>query len=203
MRGFTLLELIVVLAIFAVLSVLAYGGLSSVLSARTRVADALERTNALQKGYLRLRNDFQQLRERPIRDDYGTTQAALVVQPDGSVEFTRGGWRNPLGLPRATLERVAYRLEDGRLLRSSWRVLDRGQNVEPAEVVVLDRVEEIAWRFLDQKREWQTSWPDATGLLNANPAAPPGPPQAIELTLELEDLGEVRYLFAATKAPPS
>jgi general secretion pathway protein J len=202
MRGFTLLELIVVLAIFAVLSVLAYGGLSSVLTARARVADALERTTALQKGYLRLRNDFQQLRDRPIRDDYGVTQPALLVQHDGTVEFTRSGWRNPLSLPRAALERVAYRIEEGRLLRRSWRVLDRGQNVEPVEAVVLDQVEEAAWRFLDAKLEWQTNWPEAASLLNANPANPPAPPQAVELTLQLKDLGEVRYLFAATRPPP-
>ena len=203
MRGFTLLELLVVLVIFAVLSVLAYGGLGSVLTMRSQVAQALERTNALQKGYLRLRNDFQQLRARPIRDDYGMVQPALLVRHDGSVEFTRSGWRNPLNLPRAALERVAYRVEDGRLLRSSWRVLDRGQNTEPAEVVVLDQVEEAAWRFLDAKREWQASWPEAAGLLNANPAEPPPPPQAVELTLQLKDLGEVRYLFAATKPPPA
>jgi len=202
MKGFTLLELLVVLVIFSVLSVLAYGGLGSVLTMRSQVALALERTNALQKGYLRLRNDFQQLRARPIRDDYGIVQPALLVRHDGSVEFTRSGWRNPLNLPRAALERVAYRVEDGRLLRSSWRVLDRGQNTQPAEVVVLDQVEEAAWRFLDAKREWQTSWPEATGLLNANAAEPPPPPQAVELTLRLKDLGEVRYLFAATRPPP-
>lgn len=203
MRGFTLLELIVVLAIFAVLSVMAYGGLSSVLTARAQVAQALERTSALQKAYLRLRNDFQQLRARPIRDDYGAAQPALVVQHDGTVEFTRSGWRNPLSLPRSALERVAYRVEDGRLLRRSWRVLDRAQNQEPVETVVLDRVEEAAWRFLDGNREWQATWPEAASLLNPNAAAPPPPPQAVELTLQLEDLGEVRYLFAATKPAPS
>ena len=204
MKGFTLLELIVVLAIFAVLSVLAYGGLSSVLTTRTRVAEALERTNALQKGYLRLRNDFQQLRARPVRDNYGATQPALVVQHDGSVEFTRSGWRNPLNLPRPALERVAYRFEDGRLQRSSWRVLDPGQDAQPVETVVLEQVEEVAWRFLDPKLEWQSTWPDAASQLGATTGAPPAPPPAaVELTVQFKDLGEVRYLFAATRPPPS
>ena len=144
--GFTLLELVVVMAIFAVLSVMAYGGLANILTARTQVAQSLERTAALQKGYLRLRNDFQQLRARPARDNYGTPQPALQADR-GVVEFTRGGWRNPLALPRSALERVAYRLEDGRLLRSSWRVLDRATNSEPVEVAVLDQVEDVRnWR---------------------------------------------------------
>lgn len=198
--GFTLLELIVVLAIFAVLSVMAYGGLASVLTARAQVAQALERTAALQKGYLRLRNDFQQLRARPARDSYGESQPALVLQPDDSVEFTRSGWRNPLAQPRSALERVAYRLDEERLLRVSWRVLDRAQDSEPAELVVLDRVEEARWRFLDAKLEWQDRWPTQAATVAG--AADPGPPQAVELTLQLKDLGEVRYLFSAKNAAP-
>jgi general secretion pathway protein J len=196
-RGFTLLELVVVMAIFTVLSVMAYGGLGSILTARTQVAQSLERTAALQKGYLRLRDDFQQLRARPARDNYGATQPALHADR-GVVEFTRGGWRNPLGLPRSALERVAYRLEDGRLLRMSWRVLDRATGSEPVEVAVLDQVEDAQWRFLDQKLEWQAQWPSAAATVAG--AADPEPPRAVELTLVLKDLGEVRYLFSARNA---
>ena len=199
MKGFTLLELIVVLAIFAVLSVMAYGGLSTVLTARTHVAQALDRTAALQKGYLRLRNDFQQLRARPARDGYGEVQPALLVQPDGGVEFTRSGWRNPLSQPRSALERVAYRLDDRRLMRQSWRVLDRAQESTPVEVAVLDQVEELAWRFLDAKLEWHDAWPPAATTVGSAPAPPP---LAVELTLQLKDLGEVRFLFSAKNSAP-
>jgi len=93
---------------------MAIGGLSSVLTARTHVAEALARTTALHEGYLRLRNDFQQLRIRPVRDGYGAEQPALLVRPDDAVNFTRGGWRNPLSQPRSSLERVAYLLDDKR-----------------------------------------------------------------------------------------
>lgn len=196
--GFTLLELMVVLAIFAVLSVMAYGGLSSVLTSRAKVAEALARTTALQKGYLRLRNDFQQLRARPARDGFGESQPALLMQPDGSVEFTRSGWRNPLSQPRSALERVAYRVEDNRLLRRSWRVLDRAQDSVAGEVPVFDEVEEARWRFLDAKLEWQQQWPSQAATVAGT--ADPAPPQAVELTLQLKDLGEVRYLFSARNA---
>lgn len=198
--GFTLLELLVVLAIFAVLSVMAYGGLSTVLTARAQVAQALERTSALQKGYLRLRNDFQQLRGRAVRDNYGEPQPALVAERD-TVEFTRSGWRNPLSLPRSALERVAYRFEDGRLVRLSWRVLDRAPDSEPAELTVFEQVEEARWRFLDGKLEWQDRWPTQAATVAGT--ADPDPPRAVELTLLFKDLGEVRYLFSAQngKAP--
>lgn len=198
-RGFTLLELVVVLGIFAMFSVMAYGGLSSVLTAREQVARSFERTAALQKGYLRLRNDLQQVRARPSRDGYGETQPALIMLADDTVEFTRGGWRNPLSQPRSALERVAYRLDDRkRLLRESWRVLDRAQDSARAEVAVLEQVEEARWRFLDGN-QWYSRWPKPS---LATASGDPAPPQAVELTLVFTDLGEVRWLFSSTNAAP-
>ena len=194
-RGFTLIEVIVVLLIFAVVAMLAYGGLDAVLKARTHVMESLERTASLQRAYVRLRNDWQQLRARSARDGYGEPQGALTVLPDGAVEFTRSGWRNPLGQPRSALERVAYRLDDdSRLVRVSWRALDRAQDAAPAEVVVLEQVEVVRWRFL-QGTEWADAGPPAgtTGAATLDEV-----PRAVELTLTLKDLGEVRLLFSAT-----
>ncbi|MBI2383435.1 MAG: type II secretion system minor pseudopilin GspJ [Gammaproteobacteria bacterium] len=191
-RGFTLLELVVVLAIFSVLSVMAYGGLSSVLRTRDAVEQALRRTGEYQKAYTRLRGDLQQVRNRPVRDGYGETQPAVLLTQDGYLEVTRGGWRNPLALPRSSLERLSYRLEEKKLIRASWRVLDRAQDSQPVETVLLDRVQEASWRFLDAQREWQTSWPpEAQTGRNAASA----PPLAIELNLKTEDWGELVLLF--------
>lgn len=200
-HGFTLIELVVVLGIFAVLSVLAYGGLNSVLTARSAVQAALDRTIAMQKAYIRLRNDFQQLRDRPARDGYGDPQPPILVTPDERVEFTRGGWRNPLLQARSTQERVSYRLDDDdRLLRASWRVLDRAQDSVVVEIPLLENVEAIEWRFLDASQQWQTAWPPAGGLSAPAPggrpgAAPSSLPRAVELTVRSKEWGELRFLF--------
>lgn len=202
-RGFTLLELIVVLGIFGVLSVMAYGGLASVMKSREHIAASLARTTELQKAYLRLREDFQQLRARGVRDEYGETAPALMMTRDGAVEFTRGGWHNPLALPRATLERVAYRVNgDKQLVRSSWRVLDRAQSSLPVDLPVLDKVERVAWRFLDPSLQWHDGWPDTTGTAGG-PANLDAAPRAVEITLELTDLGTLRFLFANENAGPA
>jgi general secretion pathway protein J len=206
--GFTLLELLVALAVFSVVAVMAYGGLSSVLGSRERVLQSLERTTALQKAYLRLRNDLQQLRARPSRDPYGEAQPALVLLPDGSMEFTRSGWRNPLAQPRPTLQRVAWRLDaDGRLLRTSWRTVDRAQNAPVSEAVVLTGVEDLRWRFLAQagldpggsRDSWHESWPPPSARESQRLDTVP---RAIEVALTLEDLGEVRLLFSASNEVP-
>ncbi len=193
-RGFTLLELIVVIAIFALFSIMAYGGLDSVLKTRHQVERAQERVAELQKAYMRLRNDFQQVRMRPARDNFGDTQAALTATDAGYVEFTRGGWRNSLYLPRSTLERVAYSIEDDRLVRLSWPVLDRGQDTQPVKLVLLDNIESVYWQYLDASREWRTRWPfDASGAQQAPAAIQP--PLAVEVKIRTKDAGELSFLF--------
>lgn len=190
--GFTLLELVVVLAIFAIFSLMAYGGLDSVLKTRRQVELAQDRLAQLQKAYLRLRNDLQQVRFRPARDGFGDLQPALRASDTGYLEFTRGGWTNPLSLPRAGMERVAYRFEDGELIRLSWRVLDQAQDSKPVETVLLDGIEEISWQYLNENREWQNRWPvEAPDQIDAEV----WPPLAVEVTLETRDLGELRFLF--------
>lgn len=192
-RGFTLLELIVVVLVFGVMSAMAYGGLNSVMRTRAAVERSMARTAELQKAYLRLRNDFQNLALRPARDNFGDAMPALMGSADAGLELTRGGWRNPLYLQRSTLERVVYRLDDDRLERASYRVLDRAQDSEPVRLSLLEDVEELRWRYLDRRREWQPQWPaqNQTGL--PDPEEPL--PLAVEVTLVTKDLGELRFLF--------
>ena len=191
MQGFTLLELIVVLLVFAVLSIMAYGGLRSVLDARTRVEASLERTAQYQRAFRKLRDDLQQVRARPIRDGFGDVQPALIALDGEGLIFTRGGWRNPLLAPRATFERVRYRLTDRTLYRDSWRVLDQAQDSGLVELPLLERVDAIRWRFLDSAQEWQDSWPrEANGL-----------PVMVELELEAADWGLLRWRFQPGLSP--
>jgi len=192
-RGFTLLELLVVIAIFAVFSLMAYGGLDSVLKTRAQVEEALERTSTAQKAYLRLRDDFQQLRNRPARDGYGDLQPPLRTDNQGRIELTRGGWRNPLLLPRPGLERVSYRLDGKKLKRESWRVLDQAQDSKPVELVLLDDVQEVRWRLLDKDRAWQERWPPESAERNSNTPAPL--PLAVELQIDSKHWGRLTFLF--------
>lgn len=191
--GFTLLELIVVLAIFAVFSLMAYGGLDSVLQTRAQVEEALQRTATAQKAYIRLRDDFQQIRNRPVRDGFGDTQPPIRTDRLGRVELTRGGWRNPLTQPRAGLERVSYRLDGKKFKRESWRVLDQAQDSKAVELVLFDNVKTLSWRLLDANREWHRDWPPENPDRSSAQAAPL--PIAVEITLDTADWGELKFLF--------
>ena len=124
--GFTLVELLVALLVFGIMSVLAYGGLRSVLDAAASAGAHADRLAGLQRTFTMVGRDVEQLTARDIRDEYGDRQPALRV--GGSellMELTRAGWRNPAGQARPTLQRVAYRLDERTLYRLQWGVLDR------------------------------------------------------------------------------
>lgn len=189
--GFTLLELLVALAIFGLLAVMAYGGLRSVLEQRSVTEAEANRLAQLQKIYLIMQRDIEQVVPRPVRDEYG---AELPPVAGAEVlQLTRGGWRNPLGHARSTLQRVSYAFEDGELVRYTWSVLDRAQDSQPVRQSMTDAITGMEVRYLDNK-EWKTVW---TGV---NDAALPGTaptvlPKAIEITLEHKQYGELVWLF--------
>lgn len=194
LRGFTLIEIIIVVLVFAVMSVMAYGGLNSVLRTRAGIETSMQRTASMQRAFQRLRSDFQNLRDRPARDSFGDAQAAFSADREGVVNLVRGGWRSPVQSGRSSLERVSYRLQDKVLRRSSWRVLDLPQDAKPSDLALLKDVEELRWRFLDTAGEWRAQWP-ASDTLAGESSADEAPPMAVELTLVTKDWGETRLLF--------
>lgn len=205
-RGFTLVELLAAIAIFAVMALMAYGGLSAVLRARAAVETSLSRTAEIQKALYRLQSDFEQARARPIRDEYGDVQPAFVSRDDlregTRVEFTRGGWRNPALQRRSSLERVAYGLEDGKLMRYSWPTLDRAREDDLLEITLLGAVESLSWRFLDPQRNWQSTWPPRNTLNATSEGESERLPLAVELLLDTRDWGQIRYVFRLVASTP-
>lgn len=190
-RGFTLLELLVAMAIFAVVGLAAYGGLQAVLAQQVLARENANRFREIQFAVQQLSRDIYQAVPRPVRETLGDgARGALLGDARNRypIEFTRGGWSNPLGQPRAAVQRVAYELEEDRLLRRHWFVPDHTLDEEPVDRELLTGVLEFRLRFLGAGG-WSDQWPQ--GLDATDPAMLP---MAVEFVLELEDWGEIRRL---------
>jgi general secretion pathway protein J len=197
-QGFTLLELLIASIIFAIMAIMAYGGLNNVMSNSQASEQALKRLQQIQQCVSVLNRDFRQLSLRPIRDEFGNPQAYLTAgnNIDNLVEFSRGGRVNPGALLRSTLLRVAYQFDDESLVRLQWPQLDRTQEMEAKKTTLIDKLEEVSIKFLDADGEWQEQWPP----INSSSVAATGSttakrPLAIEIILQLKDWGEVRRLY--------
>jgi len=193
--AFTLIEVLVSLAIFAILAALAYGVLNQTLANAEMLSERMDRMQAVQRTMRILSEDLFQLTPRPVRlelgDDYGAAlQTSLVT--GFALELTRGGWNNPLALPRGTLQRAAYRIEEDKLLRYHWNVLDRTFSNELIGVTLLDGVENIVFRFMRDNGEWTDQWPPqgATGSLGLRQR-----PRAVEIVLTLKGEGTLSRLI--------
>lgn len=183
------------MAVFAIMAAIAYGVLNQTLLNSEILSSRMDRLQAIQKTVRMLGDDFLQLAPRPIRRDISEGFAAALTtdfQSPYAVELTRAGWSNLLVLPRATLQRAAYRLEENELIRYHWNVLDRTASNTPSAVVLLDGVDAVEFRFLQANGEWTEQWP---------PENMPGPlglqqrPRAVEVVLTLQEEGQITRLF--------
>ncbi len=194
-RGFTLLEILVAMVILAVMGLMAYRGVSE---ARVAVGNAeahLERLRAVQRSVQLIVTDFRTLTRRPVREPIGDGMRATLLRDPNAVtlvELSHAGWPNGAGTPRGTVQRVVYRLEDGKLFRDYSTVMDATLATPPVQRELLDRVERVEFRYLTNGREWIAEWPpfNNTGDLNQYIR-----PIAVEVTLVLSDYGEIRRVI--------
>lgn len=186
--GFTLVELLVALAIFALISVAGVTLLRSGSDTQIAVKDRLEGLSRSNRLYNAMEGDLAQAIARPVRDQAGQPVPAFTENDVGTAGalfgFVRAGWSNFDEAPRAGLQRVAYVLEGGALKRLSWPMLD---GAAPADAAILiEKVSAAQLQFRDERGEWRSDWTatDRDAL-----------PRAVELRLTLAGKPEQRMLF--------
>ena len=190
-QGFTLLEVMIAMSIFAILGLASYQLLSSELRTQERLQSRGDLNDQWQRSMMRLTRDLQQLVARSHREDYGETRAALISDGD-TLELTRQGWSNPLQRPRSELQRVSYQLisseDNSYLQRHFWPQLDRAPGSHGVQQKLFAGTLDWQLRFYDgEERQWHERWPPYDDAVHSLP-------QAIEVTLNSETLGDVQRL---------
>lgn len=185
--GFTLAEMLVALFIFGLIAASGVALLGFSIRAQAAAGERLDESATLRRLTSLLTQDLAQAAPRATRDAQGVSRPAMIGLPDGSgpvaLGLVRTGWGNPDGQPRASLQRVEYRLADGRLERRAAPRLDGAELGPPA--ALLSDVETLSLRYRSLGA-WRERWdPLRPGLL----------PDAIELVLRQKGGDEIRMLF--------
>lgn len=161
--GFTLLEILIALFIFSILSVMLTTALRNVINLSGRTEEKAERLRNLQMVLLMMSRDVEQAVNRPILDASGHAEAAFVGTPQSFV-FTHMGFANPTGIiARSTLQRTGYVFRDEALYRVTWPVLDQTSETKAHSRQLLSGLVEAHFQYLDKDGRFQDQWPLDSG----------------------------------------
>jgi len=184
-RGFTLLEMVVAIAIFGVIAAMSYAALNNFLEARVHINAENEKLQALQNTFVILERDLRFATPRPVRDNFGDAEPAFIGTTGDALA---GGERLRLttlrpapaesGLQQAA--RVAWRLDDDELSRVTWPVLDRDLDTRETRRRMISDVAELSFRFFsyqgDDSLTASSEWISDTAL-----------PAGVEITVLMDD----------------
>jgi general secretion pathway protein J len=183
--GFSLIELLVALAVFAVMAALAYGGLNSIARTRGELGRQEDAFRDLTRTVGTLDRDLREAVARPVQGNSGQLLAPFIGTASG-LELTRLGFANPQAEQRSNLERVLYELDGQALKRGRYLVLDRAPGTTPLLANLRSDVSEFRLRYLDWTNHWSDVWPPPQANDPAHPL-----PRAVEWHLQTRDYGEI------------
>ncbi|TQV73924.1 type II secretion system protein GspJ [Aliikangiella marina] len=195
--GFTLIEIMVAMAIMALIGVGALTLLNAATNSGNKIKTEGNRLNDVQRAFLFISNDMQQVTTRQVRDEFGDKLPSIKSDLQASTPFirlTRLGRRNPAQLPRSNLEHLMYTVEDKTLIRSSYQYADGMSENYALKRPILKNVEDMKIKFYDGE-EWQDYWP-----LTEDPEDNQfdALPLAIRMQLELTDYGVLERIYVVS-----
>lgn len=191
-KGFTLLEILIALFIFTILSMMLVGALHNIIGISSGTERNAEQLRKLQIALLMVSRDVEQTLDRPIINAGGKQEAAFIGTPRGFV-LTHAGIANPISLLKSTLQRAGYEWHDQALWRITWPVVDQAPQTKPHERRLLD-VEKMSFEYLDKNGKFQSIWP-AVGQ------GQEVLPKAVRITLSIVNWGRLSQLYIIPAQP--
>lgn len=194
-RGFTLMEVMVALFIMAMIALMASQAFNTASSGAAATREAMDRLAAIDRTLVMIETDLRNAIPKVLRARLGEPLPPIFVAQSDDYWLTvmRGGVPNPLYQRRTEEVRVGYRYIDETIWRDIWYNPQKLEQEDARELKLLEGVEFLQVRVLPPSASslaagpWLDAWPPNTGDTNL--------PLAIEVTLTLEDMGEIRRLF--------
>jgi general secretion pathway protein J len=188
LKGFTLLEVLIALFIFTILSTILVGALRTVIDAHAGTEKNAERLRTLQFALLVISRDIEQAINRPIFNASGKEEPAFSGTPKSFV-FTHTGFANLNNTKtRSTLERTGYTWNEGALWRLTWDVLDQAPQSRAHLRKLLDDISLVQFQYLDHDGHFLNDWPKEG---DTNQALP----RAISVQFTFSHWGKISQLY--------
>lgn len=189
-RGFTLVEMLVALSIFAAIAAMGVGLLRSSVDTQSAVQERLKAMSGVNRLRAVMANDLAQAVQRPTRGTAGEAVPAFVGSASGFA-FVHAGAGGANGGPRPNVERVGYALAGSEWRRAVQPMLD-GTALGEGDAIARD-VRAAALRYRDAEGNWSESWTSEPGDRL---------PRAVELRLSREGRAPLVLLFLVAPTPP-
>jgi general secretion pathway protein J len=180
-RGFTLVELLVALTIFALLAAAGVSLLSVSVASQELVKRNIDQTAATGRIASQLDQDFAQIVPRVWRNSLGAEQAAFSGRGAGEgdlASFVRTG-------PEGGVQRIVLRRQRDALIRVTYEHPDT--DTPSRQLALAKGVSGVRFRFR-QRGAWSDNW---------RPTRVESLPEAVEMILSRNGQADIRYLFIA------
>lgn len=158
--GFTLVEMLVSLSIFAMIAAMGVGLLRSSVDTQDAVQGRLKAMAGINRVRAVMANDLAQSLQRATRGQAGDPVPAFIGSASGFA-FVHGGAASGDGSPRSNVERVAYAFTGGEWRRATQPMLD-GTALSDGDRLI-GEVANIAVRYRDAAGNWADSWTSDPG----------------------------------------
>lgn len=176
-RGFTLIEIIVAVFIFAIIATVSYRIISSLVKTKQVVDETQNKWGNLSLVNSNLERSVSRLIPLVVRDNDGNAIPALLGQEkltgmyDGQLEMTLSGSIGDAVLGVKPPKRVGYRLYKNSLYFITWSTLNRALNTLPEIDLLIDDVSVFKVEYLYADGKWYTTWPPENGDISSLPDA--------------------------------
>lgn len=189
-RGFTLVEMLVALSIFAMIAAMGVGLLRSSVDTQDAVQGRLKAMSGINRVRAVMANDLAQAVQRSTRGPSGETVPAFIGSSSGFA-FVHAGAGAEDGSSRPDVERVGYALTGGEWRRATQPMLD-GTALSDGDRLV-GEVSAAAVRYRDERGNWSESW-----------TSDPGDrlPRAVEVRLTRTGRAPLTMAFLTAPAVP-
>lgn len=157
-QGYTLIEIMIALSVFAIIATITASVMIHVFDVRSRVAAQAEQLGELQLAVSLLTHDVTQFIPHTVRTQDMHVFAAFIGSHE-HMEFTRSGVANPKGVAaKSSLERVAFLCQGSQLIRRTWSPLDTVNRHVYEDRVLLSHLQACTFDYISRYHQILPDW---------------------------------------------